>query len=85
MTQEGDKDNSTYFPAPANPSFFMSLTAGAGTRCMSLLSSSPSLRPAGLKERLGKRGLMREQDVDVGTCFLGLTVLSFHFMGLYSR
>ena len=31
----------------------------AGTRCMSLLSSSPSLRPAGLKERLGKRGLMK--------------------------
>jgi hypothetical protein len=37
------KDSKLLTPGLDNTRLFISLTAGAGTRCMSLLSSSPSL------------------------------------------
>jgi len=42
-------DTSEVRPGLDNTRLFMSLTAGAGTRCMSLLSSSPSLRAVRMK------------------------------------
>ena len=44
LVQHGSKTQKTVLPRPGvNSRLYMSLTAGAGTRCMSLLSSSPSL------------------------------------------
>ena len=41
--KEKEKDIKLFRPGLDNTRLFISLTAGAGTRCMSLLSSSPIL------------------------------------------
>ena len=43
VVQEVEEAQGLLTPGLDNTRLFMSLTAGAGTRCMSLLSSSPSL------------------------------------------
>ena len=45
-------DNKLLTPGLDNTRLFISLTAGAGTRCMSLLSSSPSLISFAVNEGL---------------------------------
>lgn len=57
-------------PGLDNTRLFMSLTAGAGTRCMSLLSSSPSLVSLPLPLRLspvvkGERRVTAEKAPDI--------------------
>ena len=42
---------------------FMSLTAGAGTRCMSLLSSSPSLQGAGEENPKAKKEIWESREM----------------------
>ena len=67
QTRRQKENRNTVTPGLDNTRLFIGLTAGAGTRCMSLLSSSPSLRR--LMKEMKKREDMHlvHQEADVGT------------------